>query len=105
MQSDYIFYYRSKSIFQQWFIKIYKMAWCFNLKQIEKSDSLIIVLKNYSGPFLTKKVVKKRVLREWSLGLAWDLVKVSQMTPFYTTKYESDFYWSTIMPHKMNMKT
>ena len=92
MQSDHIFYQRSKLIFQQWFIKIYKIACCFKLKQIEKSYSLIIVLKNYSGPFLTKKVVKKRVLREWSLGLAWDLVKVSQMTPFYTTKYKSDFY-------------
>ena len=51
MQSDHIFYYRSKLIFQQWFIKIYKIACCFKLKQIEKSYSLIIVLKNYSGPF------------------------------------------------------
>ena len=43
-------------------------------------------MKNYSGPFLAKKVVKKGYCGNWSLGLAWDRVKVSQITPFYTTR-------------------
>ena len=42
-------------------------------------------VENYNGPFLTKKVVRKGYCRDGSLGLAWDCVKVSQMTPFYTT--------------------
>ena len=29
---------------------MYKIAWCFRRKQIEKAHSLIIVLKNYSDP-------------------------------------------------------
>ena len=35
--------------------------------RIEKFYSLIIVLKNYSGPILTKKVVKKGIagMRVW----------------------------------------
>ena len=54
-----------------------KIAWCFKLKQIEKSDRLIIVLKNYIGPFLTKKLVKKGYCGNESLDLAWDRMKVS----------------------------
>ena len=61
------------------------MAWCIRLKQIEKSYGLIIVLKNHSGSYLTKEVVKKGYCRNESLGLAWDRVEVSQMTLFYTT--------------------
>ena len=60
MQSDHIFYYRSKLIFQYIF-QIYKIACCFKLKQIEKSFSLVIALKNYSNLFLTKKVLKKGI--------------------------------------------
>ena len=45
--------------------------------RIEKFYSLIIVLKNYSGPILTKKVVKKGIagMRVWkcprSFGSVW----------------------------------
>ena len=46
------------------------MAWCIRLKQIEKSYGLIIVLKNHSGSYLTKEVVKKGYCRNESLGLA-----------------------------------
>ena len=32
-----------------------------------------------------KKLVKKEYCENESLGLAWDHMKVSQMTPLYTT--------------------
>ena len=60
MQSDHIFYYRSKLIFQHSILqKCIKSLGVSSQIQIEKSYSFIIVLKTYSDPFLTKKVVKK----------------------------------------------
>ena len=53
--------------------------------------SLIIVLNNYSDPFLTKKVVKKGYCRNESMDLAWGRVEVSEMTLFYTTSVSATF--------------
>ena len=43
-------------------MKIYKIAWCFKFKTNRKVLQFNYRLKNYNGPFSTKKVVKKRVL-------------------------------------------
>ena len=77
------------------------MAWCFKLKQIEKSYSLIIVFKNDRGPFLTKKVVKKGYCGNESLDVAWDRVEVSQMTLFDTTHRCShpELFYKIAVPH------
>ena len=70
---------------------MYKIAWCFRRKQVEKAHSLIIVLKNYSDPFLTKKMVKKGYCGNESMDLAWGRVEVSEMTLFYTTSVSATF--------------
>ena len=53
---------------------MYKIAWCFKLRIVEKSYSLINVLKNYSDPFLTKNVVKKGYCGNEFLGLELEFI-------------------------------
>ena len=45
-------------------------------------------MKNYSDPFLTKKVDKKGYYGNEFLDVAWDCMEVSQMTLFTTTKVD-----------------
>ena len=73
-----IFYCRSKLVFQHSSLEKYiKLLGVLSKRQIDKSCSFIIILKNYSGPFSTKKLVKKGYCGNGSLGLDWDRVRLS----------------------------
>ena len=47
-------------------------------------------MKNYSDPFLTKKMVKKWYCGNEGLSLAWDRIEVRQVAPFNTTDMDAD---------------
>ena len=51
------------------------MTWYFNLKTGQKV-LFNYCLKNYSGSFLVKKIVKKGYYKNEGLRLVWDRVKV-----------------------------
>ena len=50
-------------------MKIYKIAWCFNLKTDQKVLLFNYCLENYSGSFLVKKMVKKGYYKNEVLSL------------------------------------
>ena len=86
MRSDHIFYCRPKLIFQHSGIwKYIKLLGVLSLKQIEVLQ-FNYRLKNYNGPFSTKRWLKREYCGNESLRLASNHMKVSQMTLFYTTK-------------------
>ena len=52
------------------------MAWCFKLKTDQKVFLFNYCLKNYSGSFLVKNMLKKGYYKNEGLSLAWDRVKI-----------------------------
>ena len=52
------------------------MVWFFNVKTDQKVLLFNYCLKNYSGSFLVKKIVKKEYYKNEGLSLAWNRIRV-----------------------------